>query len=193
MHTLNEIMTLVTNRAPAAKTGSTTSYQSGDDGYYRTGVAWPNPRFTVGTGVDGTNCVTDNLTGLMWTRNVNIDAANGGGSKVWLDAISFCENLEYGGFSDWRLPNIKELQSLTDFSRRNPALCNTAGTGLWEENDPFTGVSTESGGYWSSTVCAGGFEDNAWFWDLISGSSGSDLRDSDRGGSYFVWPVRGGR
>jgi hypothetical protein len=184
MHTLNEIMTLVTNRAPVAKTGSTTSYQPGDDGHYKAGVAWPNPRFTAGIGVDGTNCVTDNLTGLMWTRNVNI-----GGSMYWSDAIVYCETLDYGGHTDWRLPTIRELQSLVDYSRYSPALCNTAGTGQWVENDPFTGVSILEGGYWASTVVADNPNEEAWIFDLIRGGSGTGTpRDS-----YYVWPVRGGR
>jgi hypothetical protein len=39
---------------------------TGQDGDLKAGMAWSNPRFTV----DGTgNCITDNLTGLMWVRN----------------------------------------------------------------------------------------------------------------------------
>jgi hypothetical protein len=44
------------------ETGQTTSYATGDDGDLEMGVAWPSPRFTVSG-----DCVTDNLTGLMWT------------------------------------------------------------------------------------------------------------------------------
>ena len=74
MHTLNDIMALVTNRAPVQKTGQTTSYATDNDGTLKKGVAWPNPRFTIGTGTvfNTTNCVTDNLTRLMWARNANL-------------------------------------------------------------------------------------------------------------------------
>jgi len=58
--------------AAVPKTGQTTSYASNDDGVYQKGVASPNPRFTVGVSGDATNCVTDNLTGLVWARNANI-------------------------------------------------------------------------------------------------------------------------
>jgi len=61
--------------APAAKTsvklaqtGQASSYPtptSHDDGFYKTGVAWPSPRFTAASSGTGT-VVTDNLTGLMW-------------------------------------------------------------------------------------------------------------------------------
>jgi len=98
------------------KTGQATSKQPGDDGTYKKGADWPSPRFTVGTGVDGTNCVTDNLTGLMWARNGNL-----GGAMVWSNAAAFCENLTYGGYSDWRMPNIRELQSLVNFGAGTPA------------------------------------------------------------------------
>ena len=41
---------------------------TGQDGDTPAGVAWPSPRFTVGTGAEA-KCVTDNLTGLMWTKD----------------------------------------------------------------------------------------------------------------------------
>lgn len=56
---------------------------------------------------DGT--ITDTDTGLMWTQ---VPAAATG----WDSALSYAENLSLGGYSDWRLPNIKELQTLTDYT-----------------------------------------------------------------------------
>lgn len=65
--------------------------------------------------------VRDNATGLLWTRcslsdnNIPIyDFECKGNRKkyTWDEAISACENLVYEGRSDWRLPNIKELQSI---------------------------------------------------------------------------------
>ncbi len=53
---------------------------TGQDGEIRAGVAWPNPRFTV----DG-ECVTDNLTGLMWPKDGNLS----GGTKTWNDAVDY--------------------------------------------------------------------------------------------------------
>ncbi|MBI5195097.1 MAG: hypothetical protein HZA10_02105, partial [Nitrospirae bacterium] len=40
---------------------------TGQDGEILSGVAWPNPRFSVNG-----DCVTDNLTGLMWAKNANL-------------------------------------------------------------------------------------------------------------------------
>lgn len=60
------------------QTGQTTCYDSagavipcpgtGQDGDWLAGVVWPSPRFTVGTGAEA-DCVTDNLTGLMWVKS----------------------------------------------------------------------------------------------------------------------------
>ena len=164
------------------KTGQTISHRDGDDGWYSTnyGVAWPNPRFTVGTGINGTNLVTDNLTGLMWARNANLL----GGSTNWEGAIDFCNNLNYGGHTDWRLPNTRQLDSLIHYGVFAPALPNTAGTGQWTNNDPFTNVPT--GQYWTSTEY--GTFTYAFFVRPHTAQHGNELKTTE----YYVWPVRGG-
>ncbi len=86
---------------------------------------------------DGT--VTDNTTNLIWQKAV-------GGQTNWESAIAYCENLSLAGFTDWRLPNIKELRSLIDSSRIDPAV----------DTNYFDYGYTN--GYWSST----GNGDRAW-------------------------------
>lgn len=171
MHTLDDIMTLVTNRAPVQETGLTNSYRTGDDVWCSTnvGVAWPNPRFTIQS---DTNVVQDNLTGLMWTRNANLN-----GAKNWNNAIDYCNNLSHGGYDDWRLPNIRELQSLIDYGCANPAL---------PSGHPFNAVQCIVP-YWTSTTWAGN-TDVAWYLYLDYGRVSYDLKTT----SPYVWPVRGG-
>ena len=170
--------------APVPKSGqAASSYMAGDDGTYTNGLAWPNPRFTVGTGVDGTNCVTDNLTGLIWARNANM-----AGLMTWANAIVYCEALTYGGHTDWRLPNRRELLSLIDDSQNGPALCNTAGTGQWTENDPFTGVPQDFS--WSSTSVKNLPWQYAWRVYLPFGDVMEALKST---ATSYVWPVRGGQ
>jgi hypothetical protein len=182
LRTLDSIMTLVTNRAPVARTGRTVGNATDDDGMLKKGVAWPNPRFTIGTGVDGTNCVTDNLTGLMWARNANLF-----GTTTWGQAITNCNNLVYGGHSDWRMPNIREMKSLVTDGFYNPSVPNTVGTGKWAAGDPFNSLQTAAY-YWSSSTYVGVAGNTAAIF-VQDGSAFSVAKT----GSYYVLPVRGGQ
>ncbi len=58
---------------------------------------------------DGT--ITDLNTGLMWQKD------DSGIGMLWEDSLEYAENLELAGYTDWRLPNAKELQSIVDYSR----------------------------------------------------------------------------
>ena len=78
--------------------------------------------------------VLDTKTSLMWQDEVDK-------ALHWESAIGYCESLEYGGYSDWRLPNFNELYALADRSIYNPAL-----------SPVFQNVV--SSGYWSSTTVA---------------------------------------
>jgi rhodanese-related sulfurtransferase len=121
--------------------------------------------------------VTDNLTGLMWTKDANLP----GSATTWQEALDYVAGMNAGtnpnsGYTDWRLPNRKELYSLTDVSQAEPAL---------PSGHPFTGVENEY--YWSSTTYAYGCA-NAWKvlmgYGLVHAYPKSD--------SSFVWPVRAG-
>jgi hypothetical protein len=65
MHTLDQLYSLVGQRARVPKTGQTSSWAAGDDGDLEKGVDWPSPRFVD----NGNGTVTDNLTGLMWLQD----------------------------------------------------------------------------------------------------------------------------
>ena len=170
--------------APVCQTGLTTSYATGDDGDLQRGVALVTPRFT--DNVNGT--VTDNQTGFIWLKDANCF-----GFRKWDQAISDCNGLASGSCGltdgssadDWRLPNKKELISLTHDGYYEPTLSNTAGTAKWSEGDPFTGV--KSAQYWSST----GFSTiNNYAWSVNMGSG--YVLSYDKYTSLYVWPVRGG-
>lgn len=175
MHTLNDIMALVTNRAPVAKTGQTNSILAYDDGTTQTGVAWPTNRFTIQA---DTNCVRDNLTGLIWARNMYLL----GTATNWTAAAAFCTNLNaqaYCGYSDWRLPTIRELMSVIDYS--------SSATPPLPAGHPF--VNAQGNRYWSSTI-----RGNPWHTYMGSGNSGGWTDNNDGAAAAFhVWPVRGGR
>jgi arylsulfatase A-like enzyme len=98
--------------------------------------------------------VTDLDTGLMWTR-VPATARN------WNDALLYAEGLSLGGFSDWRLPNIKELQSLQDIPRATSAATTTVPC----LNRLLFPAATATA-YWSSTSVKSGTPTQAWLVDF---------------------------
>jgi hypothetical protein len=156
------------DRADIPQTGQKISYATGDDANFRAGKPWPNPRFTD----NGDGTVNDHLTGLMWTKNA--DQAKG--KADWEEALAQSTTCAVGGYSDWRLPNRKELESLVDLGRVGPVL---------PADHPFKNVKSTY--YWSSTTMANN-DDIAWILHFYSGMMTSD----DKGGSHYVWYVRGG-
>ncbi len=84
---------------------------------------------------NGDGTVTDTRRGLMWQKQ------SAPGSYTWQGAMSYCENLDFANHSDWRLPDVRELQSIVDYDRFNPAI-----------NPVF---SSSSVWYWSSSQFAG--------------------------------------
>jgi hypothetical protein len=73
---------------------------------------------------NGNGTVTDNVTGLMWQQSADtngdkdIDASD---KLTYTEAGTYCANLAMGGYTDWRLPNIKTLYSLILFSGADPS------------------------------------------------------------------------
>jgi hypothetical protein len=144
---------------------------SGQDGEYRSGRAWPEPRFQVEK-----DSAVDLLTGLRWLRTADAAA----GDVTWQEALEAVAQLNAdGGAGDvscrgWRLPNINELESLVDLGRHSPAL---------PSGHPFRKVRE---GYWSSTTSA--FEpDWAWALYLTKGAVGIGRK---RGAYFSAWAVR---
>ena len=174
------------------KTGQTTCYSgteyfqsisctgTGQDGELQTGLAWPNPRFTD----NGDQTITDNLTGLIWTKDANmmkthnpiVDAAGIPIDKGvnWQQALDYVKRLNtenYLGHSDWRLPNINELKSLLLNGRNDLGFIN---------------IQSNSQ-YWSSSTYT-----NYPFCALAIYTSGS-MYYSGKTNNNYIWPVRGGQ
>lgn len=68
---------------------------------------------------NGDGTVSDPNTGLMWQQSPPVEG------MTWYEAKEYCENLEFGGYSDWRLPTLKELFSISNFEQGWPYLDTT--------------------------------------------------------------------
>jgi Rad3-related DNA helicase len=160
--------------------------------YYAASVPDSLPRYTDNE--DGT--VTDNATGLIWLKD-----ASQFSRMVWKKAIKACESLEDDGTKltdgsragDWRLPTLKELQSLLDY-RQNLRFWISH---LQSEEIPFENVKNYY--YWTGTDDEY-YDFSPWLVRMPTGTlkyfhktrggkfRGPDLWYNDR---YYTWPVRG--
>jgi hypothetical protein len=95
---------------------------------------------------------TDTATGLMWTK------ADNGSNMDWNQAIAYCTNLHLGGYSDWRLPAIDELEGIYDPGIDVPGLERYKNGEVIIEH--VKGNLKLSGWHWSSTQKNSG---HAWF------------------------------
>src|SRR5262245_4442605 len=146
-------------QAKVTATGQTTCWGStgtvtacagtGEDGEFRAGAA---PSYTDNR--DGT--VTDNNTGLMWEKKSRDGSIHDVGvGYTWDNAFAvhiagLNAGAGFAGHTDWRLPNVKELQSLINYERIFPAVSEAFNAGC----RPACTVLTCScpGGGWSSTT-----------------------------------------
>jgi hypothetical protein len=138
--------------------GGTSEY-AGQDGHARAGV----PRLFEIVKPDPTDrsswYTVDHATALAWQHDEALVKMS------WPEALAHCEDLELGGFDDWRLPNVRELQSIADYGRY-PAAPDELGR---------ESLDLEGGdhwGFWSSTpgfsfymdlgFVFGGFPESGW-------------------------------
>lgn len=128
---------------PKYKQGSTTPNKM----YFR--MVRGNIKYGINDFIDNNDgTVTDRATGLMWQK------ADDGQSRDWENALSYAENLTLAGYSDWRLPNAKELQSIVDYTRcpsvtNSPAIDPIFSTTSIVDPD---GISGQYPYFWTSTT-----------------------------------------
>lgn len=158
-------------RALLLKTGQTTSYGSGsgvDDGATQRGVAKNYAILNTGqyggstdiivnskTDAHTNACVQDNATGLMWSQTVSGSVGPASDGKLpWtttgagataegiFDYCAAANAAALAGYTDWRVPNALELQSIMDFEAPTGAPDGTA----------FPGWPTTGGNVWTSNT-----------------------------------------
>jgi hypothetical protein len=122
---------------------------------------------------NGDGTITDDITGLMWQKNDD-DQIYSWGEAVGTTDVGVCEGLDLGGFSDWRVPTLKELLSIVVFERYDPAI----------DTEYFP--DTLSSAYWTLTEYSGGLN-KAYRVEFNYGVS----HTVDKGYEFYIRCVRG--
>lgn len=121
---------------------------SGQDGDLQRGTA----RGYVDNG-DGT--ITDTTTGLTWEKESDDGSIHDGDTwRDWNGAFAKIATLNataFAGHTDWRLPNVFELQSLADYGVASPSIDAAFRTGCVAGATVLTGSCTRLAPYWTST------------------------------------------
>ncbi|MEJ2641228.1 MAG: DUF1566 domain-containing protein [Desulfosarcinaceae bacterium] len=152
-----------------AKGATVSCRETGQDGEWRSGSPHGMDRFVVANGV-----VRDSATGLQWLQNGDVLE----GMMDWrtaFDRIGEMNRRTQSGRSDWRVPNIVELESLIDMGRHSPAL---------PPDHPFEEVQDF---YWSSTTSVY-HREYAWVLYMKDGAVGVGHKPLSE---FYLWPVCG--
>lgn len=138
------------NATGGAYSGQDAAYNSSRQTYYLS----PN------------STITDLNTGLVWQQSTNTTGAN------FDAAATYCTNLRQGGYSDWRMPTLREFKLILNYSTSSPA-CNST-------------LACSTNSHWTSTLDATQ-QTYAWILSPLNG----DVVDTVKTGSYAVRCVRG--
>ncbi|MBL8205715.1 MAG: DUF1566 domain-containing protein [Blastocatellia bacterium] len=128
----------------------------------------------------------DPATGLMWAGKDN------GRDVLWYRAKRYCRNLRLGGYADWRLAEIEELEGLYDGTAKIPGLgAGKDGKKPWQLH--VKGNLFLTGRIWSSTQSldhyTGGLSGFVWYYDFWNKFKGKDDA-SFLGESHYALCVR---
>ncbi len=122
--------------------------------------------------------IQDKLTGQVWTE---VNPGGGGAGLTWAGAISFCNNLDFGGFSDWRLPIHEEFLQ-----------ANIDGLYMFEMDYPSSGASNVFFRTATLNAVSWNNSDNQAMW--VHGNGGSQAENQHNttqyGATYALRCVR---
>jgi hypothetical protein len=144
-------------------------HDTGQDGEMQAGLKFTKARFTKGK-----QTIYDNGTGLTWLQDANVSRDMMDWNTAF-DLISRMNSEMALGYNDWRVPNIIELESLTDMGQHSPAIA---------EGHPFNNVQAF---YWSSTTSMYDMK-YAWVLYMVDGAVGVGHKPLSE---FYLWPVRG--
>lgn len=120
---------------------------------------------------NGNKTVTDEATGLMWSQEDSQEGLD------WEDALEYAESSTLAGYDDWRLPNVKELQSIADYNY-SPSATDADHVGAAIDPDYFT---------CTPIINENGDSDYPYYWTSTS------ARFQEGGDYYYAWYLAAGR
>jgi len=184
---------------PLPATGQTTCWNSsgnviscagtGQDGELRRGAP-------LAYADNGNGTVTDLNTGLVWEKLSDDGTVHDkDNTYTWANAftghVAALNAARFAGYTDWRLPNVRELQSIVNYQSSNPMVSSAFKTNC-APGCPATGCScTASGTYWSSTSSVSS-PSRAWFVNFRYGNVDAFSSSGSKSVAAFVRAVRGG-
>ena len=139
---------------------------------------------------NGDGTITDRATGLMWMTRDSRRTMN------WQQALEYAENLDYAGYDDWRLPNVKELHSIVDY-RRAPDASSPSDRG--PAIDPIFDLTSPESWFWTGTTLEENLEGvyvcfgrglSAWKFQgkLMNAHGAGAVRSDPKSGDPSRWP-----
>jgi len=184
---------------PLPATGQTTCWNSsgnviscagtGQDGELRRGAP-------LAYADNGNGTVTDLNTGLVWEKLSDDGTVHDkDNTYTWANAftghVAALNAASFAGYTDWRLPNVRELQSIVNYQSSSPMVSSAFKTNCGP-GCPATGCScTASGNYWSSTSSVSS-PSRAWFVSFRYGNVDAFNSSGSKSVAAFVRAVRGG-
>ena len=122
-----------------------------------------------------------------WGMTSSPYTMNGGIVTTFLTALNAGGG--FAGYTDWRIPNVSELQSVANYQNAFPAVSTAFSTGCVASCTVTTCSCTQSGPYWSSTTAMYQSDPGlAWGVGFYDGSVFANVKSND----YYVRAVRGG-
>jgi hypothetical protein len=179
---------------PLSRTGQTICYNdagttiscagTGQDGEIKAGA-------TVSFTDNGNGTITDNVTGLMWEK-LSDDGSIHDKDTVYnglagaVTKIASLNGAAFASHTDWRVPNRREMFSLSDLGRSNPAINPVFHTGCVGGCTVLTCSCTKNTVYWTSSTYLG-YTPATWKVNAPDG----DIYAGDRAGdNHAVRAVR---
>ena len=142
---------------------------------------------------NGDGTITDNNTCLVWEKKSDDGSIHDQHNVYTWDGafdthVATLNATTFAGYNDWRVPSVKELQSILNYGMNFPSVSSEFNTNCTTGSTVLTGSCTAASDYWSSSTDTIGFQ-FAWVVDFNSGRVLVDFKPAPP--RNYVRAVRG--